>query len=392
MMEEILLIHYGELGLKGENRRFFVARLRHNIADALSFPVQQIQVSHQRLVIPLPHQGREVSVLFNRLSQVFGIAWFARAQAIEADDTLLRKVAVQLAKQIQPGQSFAVRAKRSDKKYPLSSIEVERRIGQILVDKTSAKVNLTKPDKTLFIEITPDKLYLFWDKHQGPGGLPVGTSGRVLSLFSGGIDSPVAAYLLAKRGATVDLLHFCTFPPEQIRKTKITTLYHQLQHVLGRTRLFVVPYVHFQLAVAGLPSDNARYEVLLFRRFMMQVGEQLAQTIGAQALVTGDNLSQVASQTLENLAVTDRNRSLPVFRPLLGFDKQEIVTLAGKIGTYETSIQPYKDCCSLLHKQPVTKGRWPVVEAAEARLNLHKLIDQSLGEVLVIDESKIEEK
>lgn len=383
-MEQVVLIHYGELGLKGENRRFFSDRLRRNIAGAGAIPSQTIRLNDQRLVMPLPHQGREAAVLLDKLRRVFGISWFAQAEEIEANDELLRKVAVQLAKQIQPGQSFAVRAKRSDKRYPLSSIEVDQKIGQIIGEATGAKVNLTEPDKTLFIEITADGIYLFWEKYRGLGGLPVGTSGRVLALFSGGIDSPVAAYLSAKRGATVDLIHFCAFPPERITQTKITTLHQQLQGFLGRTRLFVVPYVHFQLAVASLPAVNTRYEVLLFRRFMMQTGERLAQTIGAQALVTGDNLSQVASQTLENLAAIDRNRSLPVFRPLLGYDKQEIIALAKKIGTYETSIQPYKDCCSLLHKRPVTKGRWSVVEAAEAQLNVSQLIDQSLGEMLTI--------
>lgn len=386
MMEQVLLIHYGELGLKGENRRFFVDKLKKSIADKLAVSSRNIQVSDQRLLVSLPYQSGGEARLLTQLSQVFGIAWFAWAGKINADQVLLEKTVTKLANKIKKKDTFAVRVKRADKRYPLSSIKVEQKIGQILLDKTGATVNLTQPDKTLFIEIAAGMMYLFWERQQGLGGLPVGTSGKVLTLFSGGIDSPVAAWLMAKRGARVDLLHFCVFPPERIPKTKIVTLHRQLQLYLGQTRLYVVPYVHFQLAVSGLTPMYSRYEVLLFRRFMVQVAEQLAHKIEVQAIVTGDNLSQVASQTLENLAVVDRNRLLPVFRPLLGYDKQEIIALAKKIGTYETSIQPYKDCCSLLQRKPVTKGRWSVVEKAEAELDLAQLVNQSLKEMVILEQ------
>lgn len=383
MRQSVLLIHYGELGLKGENRRDFVKKLKENIGTKLGIAANKIRVQSQRLLIPLPYGSREDGYL-SKLKEIFGIAWFTKAFKIKADLKELKKIALQLTKQIQPNESFAVRVKRANKQFPLSSIEVEKQIGQIVVDKVGLKVNLTSPDKTIFIEIVDSSIYVFWRKHRGLGGLPIGTSGRLLALFSGGIDSPVATWLAAKRGAAVDLVHFCAFPPDKIKDTKITLLHKCLQVYLGKNSLYVIPYVHFQLAISQLPRHFSRYEVLLFRRFMFKVAEELAGKIRAKGLVTGDNLSQVASQTLDNLAVTDRNRDLPVFRPLFGYDKQEIINLAKRIDTYKISIQKYKDCCSLLQKKPVIQGKWSKVSPAETQLDLSSLISQSLSEMVVI--------
>ena len=385
-MEKVILVHYGELGLKGKNRRVFEEQLRKNIAIKLQLCPEKIKIQDKRIILPLPRQSRDGKQILRKLQEVFGISWFSLAYKIPSSLKIIKKLVKNSGIQFNKSETFAVRVKRADKTFPLSSIELEKILGKIVKEETKSQVDLKDPDKTLFVEITKNDSFLFFEKKSGLGGLPVGTGGQVLSLFSGGIDSPIAAWLLGKRGAIVHLVHFSAIPPEKVKQTKIGIIYHQLQKYLGQVKLFIVPYLHFQIAASQLPYQFARYEVLLFRRFMMKVAEELSRKYKIKALALGDNLSQVASQTLDNLAVTDVDRQLPIFRPLLGYDKQEIIELAKKIGTYESSIQPYKDCCSLLHKKPVTKGKWQIVKKAEKQLKIANLISDSLREVLIFEE------
>ncbi|OGD63849.1 tRNA 4-thiouridine(8) synthase ThiI [Candidatus Beckwithbacteria bacterium RBG_13_42_9] len=383
-MKRIVLIHYGELGLKGRNRGDFERKLIKNIAEKLKIPSHKFILYDKRIILPLVCQRIEEKRWVEELLTVSGIAWFALAWQVDPDLVEIEKITKKLALKILAKKTFAVRVKRANKNFSLSSIELEKKIGQQIVDQTGNHVNLKSPDITLFIEITDKAAYLFFEKVRGLGGLPTGTSGKILALLSGGIDSPVAAWLLAKRGAQTDLVHFSAFPPGKIKETKITRLYQILKNQLAKTQLYIIPYVYFQLEVLKLPDKFRRYEVLLFRRFMLKTAAALAKNTKAQALATGDNLGQVASQTLENLIVTDKEQEMSIFRPLIGFDKSEIINLAKKIGTYETSIEGYKDCCSLLHKQPVTAGKWETIEEAEGQLDMAGLIKNSLKDVLVI--------
>jgi len=382
-MTKVVLIHYGEIGLKKGNRREFEKKLINNIAEKLAISTQEVTLANKYLILPLPRQRSE-KIVSRKLREVFGIAWFAIARKVEPEIGVIKKETKTLAKQISQKDTFAVRVKRVDKKFPLSSIKAEKILGQIIVDQTRAKVDLVSPDKTFFVEVDQKSAFLFFNKTPGLGGLPVGTAGKVLVLFSGGIDSPAAAWLMAKRGVEADLIHFSALNPKQTAKSKIKKVYKELKKYLGESRLIIVPYIYFQLAVSNLPKEFIRYEVLLFRRFMLKTASLLAEKENYQALVLGDNLSQVASQTLDNLAVTDKDQDLPIFRPLLGYDKQEIISLAKRIGTYKPSIEKYKDCCSLLHKQPVIKGVWEILSRAEKQLKLDELVNISLKEMFVI--------
>ena len=385
-MSQIILIHYSEIGLKKGNRREFEKKLIDNIAEKLAISPQKITLANKYLILPLPRKMRaSEKIISQKLRKVFGIAWFAIAHRVEPRIEAIKKETKKSAKQINQKETFAVRVKRVDKKFPLSSIKAEKILGQIIVDQTRAKVDLANPDKTFFVEVDQKSAFLFFNKIPGLGGLPVGTAGKVLVLFSGGIDSPVAAWLMAKRGVKADLIHFSALNSKQTAKSKIKKVYKELKEYLGESKLLIVPYIYFQLVVSHLPKEFIRYEVLLFRRFMLKTAFLLAEKENYQALVLGDNLSQVASQTLENLAVTDKGQNLPIFRPLLGYDKQEIIFLAKRIGTYQSSIEKYKDCCSLLHKQPIIKGKWEILSRAEKQLKLDKLVKTSLEKAFIIN-------
>ncbi|MBI2928512.1 MAG: tRNA 4-thiouridine(8) synthase ThiI [Verrucomicrobia bacterium] len=400
--QDTILIHYGELGLKGHNQREFRRRLRDNIRAKLrrlgvNWPVEETK-GFLTVHGPPPEGGVSLQQALAALSEVFGIAWFSCARHLpherftvaSRDDDFARLEAglIELANErAGAGQTFAVRANRAEKTLPFTSTELEKRLGAVVLRETSwKKVNLTQPDVTFHVDVRHDCTFLFADKQRGPGGLPVGTAGRVLVLLSGGIDSPVAAYLMAKRGCQVDFIHFSVTAetPEQVRQSKVWRLAQRLGDFTLGSRLYVVPYTYFDLA---LMREKVDYDLVLFRRFVARVAEQLAGQLRAQALVSGDNLSQVASQTLSNLVATSRAAEMPVLRPLLGFDKEEIISLAKKIGTYEISIEPYKDCCALISQHPRTSSKHERLAAMEARLfpDYQRLIEQTLAEAVCLE-------
>jgi thiamine biosynthesis protein ThiI len=297
----------------------------------------------------------------------------------------IEEIVVSMARDCyEPGKSFALRVHRVDKRFPLISAEMEKWLGDSVRERTPwSRVDLDTPDRTFFVDIYRDALYFYPERRKGVGGLPVGTSGRVLSLLSGGIDSPVASFLLARRGAWVDWFHMSA---SHVGKGDFeTSVPGRLARVLSRysleSHLFVVPYTHFDLALAG---GETGYEPVLFRRFLFRVGEALAVRIGAAALVTGDSLAQVASQTLQNLITTTRAVEILVLRPLVGMDKQQIMDLARRIGTYDISIEPHKDCCALYARRVKTRTREEALSVLEARLfpNYAEMVERSIQDTL----------
>ncbi len=392
-----ILLRSPEITLKRANRGEFLSALRTNTRHRL-----------QRLGVPwkvLSPRGRvQVEVgtgtledfkkVKDALLEIIGVDSIAPAIAIETGRLLeggsltrelMEQVILQLAReQFAPERSFAVRARRVDKQFPCGSLEMERWLGDVIRLRSEWKrVDLERPDCTFHVDVYPDTTFLYADRLKGVGGLPVGTAGHVLSLLSGGIDSPVAAFLLARRGCTVDLLHMSAAHAEErdFGGSAMARMAKRLSVFTLRTRLFVVPYVHFDLA---MPDRGAGYGAILFRRFLFRAAERLAGQIGAMALVTGDSLAQVASQTLENLITSARAVEAPVLRPLVAHDKQQIMELAREIGTYEISLEPVKDCCALVGRRPKTKSDPDKVSALERRLfpRYQELVEASLTDSL----------
>ncbi len=300
---------------------------------------------------------------------------------------MLEETAAALAHaEFAPESSFAVRVNRTDRRLSTTTPEIEARLGDAIRRCTDwDRVNLSDPDRTFFVDVYPDGMYFYSRKLEGVGGLPVGSSGKVLSLLSGGIDSPVAAYMLAKRGCEIELFHMSAnfMSPAQLDESVVGQLARRISRYTLRTRLWSAPYVHFDMA---LPQREDGYGLVLFRRFLMRAAEVLAHRVGASALVTGDSLGQVASQTLENMISSSRASEMTVLRPLVGLHKEEIMRIARRIDTFETSIQPYKDCCALLSKNPRTRtSSDALAELESASLgDYDDLIEQTLNDTLCL--------
>jgi thiamine biosynthesis protein ThiI len=390
-----LLVHYAEIGIKGQNRPRFAELLRQNIEHRLrrAGVAARVRLTHDGLYVEIP-PGADVDRLVALVAQVPGIAWLAPTYSLprpaagwsEADVERIAAALVALARQRAVQPTFKVRVKRSDKRFPLNSGELARRFGAAIIQRSGwSKVSLEHPDRTFSVHIAREAAYLFTDRVEGIGGLPVGASGRVLTLLSGGIDSPVAAYLMAKRGCRVDFLHVAAtrIDQESVAASPVAELARLLSRYTLRSRLFVVPSARFDIRLLQRRTD---YEQIMFRRFAARLGERLARRLGAPALVAGDSLGQVASQTLKNMVTMSAAVEIPILRPLVAYDKKDIVDLARAIGTYETSIQPYKDCCSLLSPQPRTASRHEEVSALEAELfpDYAALVEETLAEAVCL--------
>jgi thiamine biosynthesis protein ThiI len=379
-----ILIHYGELGLKGLNRPFFEKKLIENIENALkNVEYETIRKVQGRIILEL-NEKSNVKIIEETLKKVFGIAWFAPCKTTDASSIDKIKELVRNNFSITAGTKTRVSANRADKTLPYTSMEVNRELGAYLVKQFKAKISLEEPETTIFVEIVRGKAYIFDRKVKGLYGLPSGVSGKVLHLLSGGIDSPVAAWLLMKRGCTVDFLHFHAFEQfDEAKLAKILNLAKVLTQYSFKTRTFFVPFYPFEAEAVEAPS---RYRLVLFRRFMVKVAEEIAKKHSINALGSGENLAQVSSQTLENMAVISKATNIPILRPLLTYEKNEIVQLAKQIGTFEISIQPYKDCCSIfMAKHPTTKANLEIVESIEKRLNLKDAIEECLEKIEIIN-------
>lgn len=377
------LIHYGELGLKGLNRPSFERKLVENIVKALDgLEFGKIRKIHGRILLELSEKS-DLGKIEEVLKKVFGISWFAFCFTTEAQLDHIKQIIKENFK-IEVGTKLKVSTKRGDKTLPFTSMDVNRELGAYLVKNFNAEIALKEPQKEIFIELAEGKAYVFDRKIRGLYGLPVGVSGKVLHLLSGGIDSPVAAWLLMKRGCQVDFLHFHAFQNfDEKRCEKILKLGKVLAQYNPNPTAFFVPFYPFEAEAVEAP---AKYRLILFRRFMVRVAEEIAKKHDIKALGSGENLAQVSSQTLENIAVISRATTLPIFRPLLTYEKNETVNLAKQIGTFEISITPYKDCCSIfLTKHPATKAKLEIVEALERRMNLKEAIKESLEKTETVE-------
>lgn len=359
-----------EVALKGGNRGWFERTLVHNVRAALKgLPVAEVTIP-ARVVIRFsqPVAWHEVR---GRLETVFGINGIMPVErAGTTYDQLERFVAEHVAE--FAGETFAVRCKRSDKRFPMTSEEVNRRLGAVINELTGMAVNLSNPDVTVHVIVQGDGLYVYKDHYAGPGGLPAGTSGRVLVLMSGGIDSPVAAYLAMKRGTRAHYVHFHSAPyTSDASVEKVERLVRLLTRHQGSSRLAVVPFGDCQREIVS--SCPERLRVVIYRRMMLRTAERIARRWRCEALVTGESLNQVASQTLENMAAIDRVAHMPVLRPLVGMDKQEIIALAERAGTFDLSILPHQDSCSFLQPlHPATKTSAAACDEAEAGLDVEE--------------------
>jgi tRNA uracil 4-sulfurtransferase len=382
---QVFVAHYHEVGLKGRNRNLFENRLVRNIRSRLrGTDYARVSPISGRLLVRL-RPGNDIALMADRLATVFGLAGYA--PAIEAEPTMdsLVDSALRLARSATFG-SFAVRARRGHSVFKETSQRINEVVGQAIKDDSGARVDLTNPDWTCHIELVERTAFLYGERFSGPGGLPVGVSGKVMALMSGGIDSPVAAWEVAKRGADVELVHFHGQPfadPSSVRQA--TRLAEHLAPWLMGTRLWLVPFGEIQAEIVTSAPQELR--VVLYRRFMMRIAEALARREGAEGLVTGESLGQVASQTLPNLlAINSVVEYLPVLRPLIGRDKTEIEALARRVGSYEISIDPHQDCCVLfVPRRVTTHARLPELEAAEEAVHVEALVDKGLANSTVVD-------
>ncbi len=381
-MSKLVIVHYNEIGLKGKNRGFFERKLADNIKRALrGTGYARVRRISGRLLVELDEDANleEIQV---RLPKVFGIAYFSLAHETQQDIAAIQEDALSLIQ----GRSFntlKVETKRSNKDFPLTSPDINAQVGGYLLEHTGGRADLTNPDLTCFIEIVEKYAYIYTDKPKGAGGLPVGVSGKVVSLLSGGIDSPVASFMMMKRGARIVYVHFYSYPyTDKASLEKVKSLVEILNAYQYHSLLYLVPFVDIQKEiVAKTPTD---FRVILYRRMMVRIAEAIASHERAQALVTGESLGQVASQTLANLRVISELAELPILRPLIGWDKQEIVNLAEQIGTFQTSVLPYSDCCSLfVPKHPATRASLERVKEAEENLDLEGLVKQAVEGVEV---------
>jgi thiamine biosynthesis protein ThiI len=372
------VVHYSEVALKGNNRPEFVKALRRNINRSLAGIDHEVVLADGRFLVATEGGRAEVA---QRLSRVFGVSWLAPVTSVNADYQEILAVVLDSAT-TEPGRSFKIDPRRSDKSFPMTSQELATRLGAEVVEATGKKVDLSNPDVAIHVDLIRGKALIYTNKQRGPGGLPTGTAGRVMHLFSGGIDSPVAAWLLMKRGCRPVYLHFYLGPsPRTALESKITKLVRVLSDYGGKITIVLLPFAEYQLATAGVTSD---LEPSLFRRFMRMTAEALAPRFGASAIATGDSLSQAASQTLWNIASFDEGSSLPILRPLLTYDKEEIVTLAKSIGTYELSLEEYKDCCAIITRHPRTKVRSDIIADHVRRLGLQDLVWKALDSATLV--------
>jgi len=385
---DTILCHYAEVGLKLGNRRFFENWLRQNIKAALNrtIPNKKFTVRrlYGRIMIELdddPIINQEE--ITQALSNTFGLAYFAFAKYVAQEIKGIREMAL-AALQDKEFDTFKIKTRRPDQQFLFTAQQVNEDVGAFILSKMDKTVQLKDPDITCYIDIVQGAVYIYTEKIPGPGGLPTGANGKVVGLLSGGIDSPVASILAMKRGAAVTFVHFHSIPlttEESIEKVKqITTV---LSHYQSRIHLYLIALTPIQKEI--LVKTKEKYRIILYRRFMFRIAEIIARKEKARALVTGESLGQVASQTLDNIAVIEAVSSMPILRPLIGLDKQEIINLAKEYGTYDISILPDQDCCSLfLPKHPATKAKKKFIEAEEENLVVDNLIQDAIDSIEII--------
>ena len=380
-MNDIILLKLGEIVLKGLNRKSFEQKLMSNVRRSLE-PIGKFRVYclQSTVYVEAQEDGADMDAAFAALKKVFGVIKLSRAAACEKDRDAIAALAIEyLREDMERVRSFKVESKRSDKSFPLTSIQLSQYVGGLLAEAyPNVQVDVHEPELTVHLEVRDLAAYVHATPVPGAGGMPVGSNGVAVTLLSGGIDSPVSTYMIAKRGVRLIPVHFFSFPyTSQQAKDKVVELGRQLTEYCGRMTLEVVPFTHIQEEIRDKCPEE--YFTLIMRRFMMRIAKRIADANGAKAVVTGENLGQVASQTMEAMASTQAVIDMPVLQPLIGMDKEEIVTLARKIGTFETSILPYEDCCTVFTpRHPRTHPKLKDVEAAESALDIAALVDEAV--------------
>ena len=385
---DTILCHYAEVGLKLGNRRFFENCLRKNIKASLNRAIPDkiftVRRLYGRILIELDDDlTKNREEIIQALSRTFGLAYFAFARYVAQEIKSIREMAL-AALQDKEFETFKIKTRRPDQNFLFNAQQVNEDVGAFILSKMDKTVQLKNPDITCYIDIVQGVAYIYTKKIPGPGGLPTGANGKVVGLLSGGIDSPVASILAMKRGAAVTFVHFHSVPmttEESIEKVKqITTV---LSHYQSRIHLYLVALTPIQKEI--LVKTKEKYRIILYRRFMFRIAEMIARKEKARALVTGESLGQVASQTLDNIAAIEAVSSMPILRPLIGLDKLEIINLAKEYGTYDISILPDQDCCSLfLPKSPTTKAKTQFIEAEEENLAMDNLIQEAIDSIEII--------
>ena len=384
ILNEIFLLKLGEVVLKGTNKRQFENKLRQNVRRRMkAYGEFDVYIMQSTVYVEPMNDEADVDGAWEACKSIFGLVSLCRCRPCEKDlDSIYNTVEEYLGEELDCAASFKVESKRSDKKFPLTSIGISQEIGGRLAEAhPDCTVDVHNPAYTVYVEVRDLAAYVHGPAEPGAGGLPTGVGGRAMCLLSGGIDSPVAAYMMAKRGVEVEAVHFFSYPyTSQLARDKVMELARLVTKYCGRMTVNIVSFTQIQEAI----RDNCpeEYFTLIMRRFMMEISQRIGKDDGCGALITGENLGQVASQTMEAMTVTGAVVDIPVFMPLVGMDKEEIVTIARKIGTMETSVLPYEDCCTVFTpRHPKTKPSLGQVIHAERKLDREALIQEALQSV-----------
>ncbi len=388
-MKEILLAKYGEIILKGGNRPRFESILMNNIVNAIRNVTKIKARLSQATIYVEVFDEEKIDLVLERMSKIFGIVSIVKAAVCEKNIEAIEQTAkTYLKKDLTPGTRFKVESKRSDKNFPFNSIELSQEVGGFLHDEfPELVVDVHEPQATVKVEIREDAAYVYCDENKvkGQGGMPIGTGSRATLLLSGGIDSPVAGHMIAKRGVEINAVNFFSFPYTSERaKEKVIELASIIARYTSKINLYIVPFTEIQLQIREhCPEEHM---TLLMRRFMMRISERIARQTKSLALITGESVGQVASQTLAALDVTNAVIDMPVLQPLIGMDKIEVIDRSREIGTFETSILPYEDCCTVFTpKHPTVNPKRANIEKSEAHLDVDKLIEEALAGVEKIE-------
>ena len=377
-----ILIRYGELSTKGKNRKDFIKRLYTNVKHALMmFDGIEIEKTHDRMYIHL--NQNDPFAIKPYLEKVFGISSFSFALRVDSEIEAIKDAVLSYVKTQEP-KTFKIAARRSDKKFPMISDEINRGVASIILKNTEWKVNVREPQVKIQIEVHEQDTYIMMDKYPGAGGYPVGVGGKAMVMLSGGIDSPIASYLTMKRGVAIECVHYASPPYTSSQaQEKVLELARLLAPYQGHIVVHIVPFTDLQLAIYEHCDES--YAITIMRRMMYRIAERLAEKQNCLAIVNGESIGQVASQTLESMRTINDVIALPVIRPVATMDKVEIIDLARKIGTYETSILPWEDCCTIFTpKNPVTKPTIKKAEYLESRFDFEKMVEECVAQTKIV--------
>ena len=378
-----ILVRYGELSTKGKNRKDFIKRLLTNVKNALrDFNELTYERTHDRMYIML--NGEDHEAVAKHLQQVFGISSFSFAVKVASDIEVIKQTCLVLAKQ-SDAQTFKIEARRSFKQFPMVSDEINREVAGEILRNTDIKVNVREPQLRIQIELHQEATYIMTGKIKGNGGYPVGVGGKALVMLSGGIDSPVACYMTMKRGVAIECIHYASPPyTSQAAQDKVLELARAIAPYQGHIRLHIIPFTDLQLAI--YKNCDESYAITIMRRMMYRIAERVAQKQNCLAIVNGESIGQVASQTLESMQTINCVTDMPVIRPVACLDKLEIIDISQKIGTYDISIQPFEDCCTIFTpKNPVTKPTKHRAERLEGRFDFTSLIEDCIARMESVD-------